>query len=71
MRAGNQAVHKGHKVSIRDSLMRYSDWFQLPGLAIVDRGGIIRYVHRSRHAGDLPPTADVLRVLAMLLATVP
>jgi diadenosine tetraphosphatase ApaH/serine/threonine PP2A family protein phosphatase len=43
--------------------MRHSDWFQLPGLAIVDRDGIIRYLHRSCHAGDLPPMAEVLRQL--------
>ena len=66
MRAGNEAVHKGYKVSLRGSLMRHSDWFQLPGLAVVDRSGIIRYLHRSRHAGDLAPTGDVLQVLERL-----
>ncbi len=66
MRAGNEAMHKGYKISLRGSLMRHSDWFQLPGLAVVDRAGIIRYLHRSRHAGDLPPTARVMEVLATL-----
>ncbi len=66
MRAGNEAVRKGYKVSLRGSLMRHSDWFQLPGLAIVGCDGIIRYLHRSRHAGDLPPTSDVLRLLETL-----
>src|SRR5262245_33154756 len=64
MRAGNEAMRKGHRVSIRGSLMRHSDWFQLPGLAVVDRAGIVRYLHRARHAGDLPPTADVVAALA-------
>jgi len=63
MRAGNQAVRAGHRVSLRGSLMRHSDWFQLPGLAIVDRAGMLRYLYRSRHAGDLPSTAAVLAVL--------
>src|SRR5262249_50842723 len=64
MRAGNQAMHKGHRVSIRGSLLRHSDWFQLPGLAVVDRGGIVRYLYRSRHAGDLPPLADIFTAVS-------
>lgn len=68
MRAGNEAVRKGYPISIRGSLMRHSDWFQLPGLAVVDRAGIIGYLHRSRHAGDLPPKRDVLQVLETLPA---
>jgi len=66
MRAGNQALQEGHSVSLRGSLMRHSDWFQLPGLAIVDRAGILRYLHRSRHADDLPELASVLSVLDSL-----
>ena len=63
MRAGNEAVRKGYKVSVRDSLRRHSDWFQLPGVAIVDRGGRLRYLYRSRHAGDLPPMDALLALL--------
>ena|ERR1700687_891677 len=63
MRAGNEAVRKGYRVSIRGSLMRHSDWFQLPGVALVDRSGIIPYLYRSRHSGDLPPVAAILAVL--------
>ncbi len=66
MRAGNEAVRKGYKISLRGSLMRHSDWFQLPGLALVDRAGIIRYLHRSRYAGDLPPIAQVIDAVAKL-----
>jgi hypothetical protein len=66
LRAGNQAVRQGHRVSIRGSLMRHSDWFQLPGVAIVDRGGVLRYLYRSRHAGDLPPQSAILDALESL-----
>jgi peroxiredoxin len=66
MRAGNRAMKEGYRVSIRGSLMRHSDWFQLPGVAIVDRGGRIRYLHRARHSGDLPPVSDVIAALAAL-----
>jgi hypothetical protein len=63
MRAGNQAVRKGFKIGIRDSLRRHSDWFQLPGVAVVDRAGRLQYLYRSRHAGDLPPIDAVFAVL--------
>ena len=63
MLAGNQAVRQGHRVSIRGSLMAHSDWFQLPGVAIVDRAGVVRYLHRARHSGDVPAPAAVLAAL--------
>jgi peroxiredoxin len=50
-------------LSARGLFLSASDWFQLPGLAIVDRRGRLRYLHRSRHAGDLPPGAAVLASL--------
>ena len=49
--------------SLQRGFLSASDWFQLPGLAIVDRRGRLRYLHRSRHAGDLPPGAAVLASL--------
>jgi hypothetical protein len=64
MRAGSEAVKKGYRVSIRGSLMPHSDWFQLPGVAIVDRGGIVRWLHRAQHSGDIPAPATVLAALA-------
>ena len=64
MRAGNEAIRKGYRVSLRGSLLRHSDWFQLPGLAIVDRTGVIRYLYRSKHAGDLAATSEILAALA-------
>ena len=66
MRAGNEAMQKGYRVSIRGSLMRHSDWFQLPGVAIVDQAGIVRWLHRARHSGDIPSPATVLEALASL-----
>jgi len=54
------------QASIRGSLAPHSDWFQLPGVAIVDRSGIIRYLHRAKHSGDIPPTATVLAALEAL-----
>jgi hypothetical protein len=36
------------------------DAAQLPGAAIVDASGIIRWVHRGAHPGDLPPVREML-----------
>jgi AhpC/TSA antioxidant enzyme len=63
VRAGNAALRAGHRVSLGGSFMRHSDWFQLPGVAIVDRRGTLRYLYRSRHAGDLPPICALVDVL--------
>ena len=63
MREGSEAMKKGYKVSIRGSLMRHADWFQLPGVAIVDRGGVVRWLHQARHSGDIPSPATVIAAL--------
>jgi hypothetical protein len=36
------------------------DSAQLPGAAVVDSEGIIRWVHRGTHPGDLPPIREML-----------
>ena len=66
MRAGNEAMRKGFRVSVRGSLMWNSDWFQLPGVAIVDTRGVVRWLHRARHSGDVPPATEVIAALAAL-----
>ena len=63
MREGSEAMKKGYKVSIRGSLMRHADWFQLPGVAIVDRAGVVRWLHQARHSGDIPSPATVIAAL--------
>jgi len=39
---------------------KLQDSAQLPGAAIVDASGTIRWLHRGAHPGDLPPMADML-----------
>ncbi len=39
---------------------KLQDSAQLPGAAIVDASGRIRWIHRGAHPGDLPPMADML-----------
>lgn len=39
---------------------KIQDGAQLPGAAIIDASGIVRYVHRGAHPGDLPPLGELL-----------
>jgi len=39
---------------------KLQDGAQLPGAAIVDAGGTIRWLHRGAHPGDLPPVREML-----------
>jgi hypothetical protein len=66
MREGNAAMKAGYRVSIAGSLMRHSDWFQLPGVAIVDTAGIVRWLHQAQHSGDIPAPLTVVAALAQL-----
>jgi hypothetical protein len=39
---------------------KLKDGAQLPGAAIVDASGTIRWLHRGAHPGDLPPMREML-----------
>lgn len=39
---------------------------QLPGAAYFDRDGIVRWVHRGKHPGDLPPMREMLQAIQTL-----
>ena len=47
---------------------KLQDGAQLPGAAIVDASGILRWVHRGAHPGDLPPVDEMLGRARELLA---
>jgi len=51
------------EASLRWSASPRSDVRQLGGVMIVDGAGVIRYLHRSATATDVPPTADLLDAL--------
>jgi hypothetical protein len=36
------------------------DSAQLPGAAAIDGAGIVRWIYRGRHPGDLPPMAEMI-----------
>ncbi len=33
---------------------------QLPGAALVDENGVVRWIYRGKHPGDLPPMQEML-----------
>ena len=52
--------------NLRRSASRHSDVRQLPGVAIVDAQGILRYLHRAQKTDDLPDADQLLSELARL-----
>lgn len=61
IRRGFQATLHGHFVG-----MPKGDPFQMPGVFIVDRTGIVQYAHRHKDAADNPPNADLFAILKTL-----
>jgi hypothetical protein len=57
--------------SLRGSLMRHTDVLQLGGVALVDREGVCRYLHRSRRTDDFPPMQEVLAAVDALTPPTP
>jgi peroxiredoxin len=45
---------------------RGASFTQMPGTFVVDRGGIIRFAHRSRHVADVPRNGVILQALSDL-----
>jgi peroxiredoxin len=50
--------------SLRGSLMRHSDVLQLGGVVILDRDGVVSYLHRATRSDDLPSAAELLAHLS-------
>lgn len=48
---------------LKASATAETDVLQLPGVAVVDRGGRILFLHRSERTDDLPPVDEILQVL--------
>ncbi len=41
---------------------KLADGAQLPGAAFIDASGIVRWVYRGTHPGDLPPMREMLGI---------
>jgi len=55
-----RAENKAAGFSQNWAATKLKDGAQLPGAAIVDAGGTIRWLHRGAHPGDLPPVGEML-----------
>jgi len=54
------------QADLRGAALPAADVLRLPGVAIVARGGTLRFVYKSQEPSDLPPNADVLAALDSL-----
>ncbi|HUU13305.1 MAG TPA: hypothetical protein VM182_06300 [Terriglobia bacterium] len=62
-RRRQEAKTAGCSVSLIGTFQKHSDVLQLPGAALVARGGKILWLHRGAHTGDLPSVDKLLEVI--------
>lgn len=58
-----EAAALGCGISLRGTFQAHSDILQLPGAALVARGGRILWLHRGAHPADLPLPAQLAEVV--------
>ena len=63
-----RAENKAAGFSQNWAATKLADGAQLPGAAIIDAGGTIRWLYRGTHPGDLPAMRDMLDRARALLA---
>jgi hypothetical protein len=61
-----ETVRLMFEADMRGAALPAADVLRLPGVAIVDRRGTLRFLYKSREPSDLPPNADVLAALDAL-----
>lgn len=54
------AARNVRDADLRASMSPRSDVKQLGGVALIDRGGVLRYLHRAASPTDLPDTAELV-----------
>ncbi len=52
----------GFPISLKGTFQKHSDVLQLPGAALVAKGGRIEWVHRGNSPSDLPSPVQLLQV---------
>ncbi|MGH9650781.1 MAG: hypothetical protein ACRD3I_09970, partial [Terriglobales bacterium] len=57
--------------NLTGALQEHSDVLQLPGAALIARGGNILWMHRSQHPGDVPLADGLLEIVKQTLALSP
>jgi hypothetical protein len=66
-----EAKEAGCSVSLEGTFQKHSDVLQLPGAALVDRGGTILWLHRGTHTADLPSPQSLLEIATTYLLKSP
>jgi hypothetical protein len=66
-RRGEENQAAGFRQKWRET--RPQDGARLPGAAVIDAHGIVRWIRRGKHPGDLLPMEEMLRVASGVLAT--
>ena len=59
-----EANEAGCGVSVKGTFQKHSDVLQLPGAALVARGGRVLWLHRGTHPADLPSADELLQVVS-------
>jgi hypothetical protein len=65
-RRGEENHAAGFRQKWRET--RPQDGARLPGAAVVDANGIVRWIRRGKHPGDLLPMEEMLRIASGVLA---
>ena len=61
-RRRGEAQRAGCGISLRGTFQKHTDILQLPGAALIARGGEILWLHQGAHPGDLPSVDRLLEV---------
>jgi hypothetical protein len=63
-----ESATAGCSNNLTGALQAHSDILQLPGAALIARGGNILWLHRGQHPGDVPLAQELLGVVEQTLA---
>jgi hypothetical protein len=65
-RGAKRAQKGGFSQHLGRTLAGASDWLQLPGAAVIDRSGTVRYMRRGKLVSDLADLGEIKALLARL-----
>ena len=66
-RRRGESAAAGCSNSLAGALQSHTDILQLPGAALMARGGSILWLHRGTHPGDVPLAGELLEVVKQKL----
>jgi len=66
-----EAKQAGCSNKLEGARQKHSDILQLPGAALVAEGGMVLWLHRGRHTGDVPLADELLQIVAKYVPAFP